>query len=91
MRPRPKPPRWRRAATGATRTAQMLEAMSVLVATELVVAMRALRMSGRTPAGAGVQELYEAAARALPAGLEDRAFGRDVEAARELLTPGAAR
>ncbi|MBV9002794.1 MAG: aromatic amino acid lyase [Solirubrobacterales bacterium] len=73
------------AATAADRTAGVLEAMTTLVATELVVAVRALRLAGRTPAGAGVQELYGAAARVLPAGTEDRAFGRDVEAARELV------
>jgi len=73
------------AATAARRTAEMLEAMNVLVATELVVAMRALRMAGRVPAGAGVQPLFEAAAGALPADLDDRAFGEDVEAARQLL------
>ena len=54
------------AATAATRTAEMLDAMSVLVATELVVALRALRMAGRTPAGAGVRALFDAAASALP-------------------------
>jgi histidine ammonia-lyase len=79
------------AATAATRTAEMLHAMTVLVATELVVAVRALRLAGRTPAGAGVQALFEAAARVLPAGTEDRAFGQDVLAARELLAPRAAR
>jgi histidine ammonia-lyase len=73
------------AATAAARTAEILAAMDVLVATELVVAMRALRMAGRTPAGAGVKALFDAAAQALPAGLEDRAFGQDVEAAREVL------
>jgi histidine ammonia-lyase len=73
------------AATAAARTAQMLHAMSVLVATELVVAMRALRMAGRVPGGAGAAALYDAAARTLGAGTEDRAFGRDVEVARELL------
>jgi histidine ammonia-lyase len=73
------------AATAATRTAELLHAMGVLVATELVVAMRALRMARRTPAGAGVQALFEAAATALSAAPEDRAFGRDVETARELL------
>jgi len=73
------------AATAARRSAEMLEAMDVLVATELVVAMRALRMAGRVPAGAGVQPLFEAAAGALPADLDDRAFGEDVEAARQLL------
>jgi histidine ammonia-lyase len=77
------------ASTAATRTAEMLRAMDVLVATELVVAVRALEIACRTPAGAGVQPLFEAAARALPAGLEDRAFGRDVEAARELLRRSA--
>ncbi len=59
--------------------------MRVLVATELVVAMRALRLAGREPSGAGVKALFSAAADALPAGTEDRAFGRDVEAAHELL------
>jgi histidine ammonia-lyase len=73
------------AATAAVRTAQMLEAMEVLVATELVVAARALRMAGRVPAGTGVQRLYAAAERALPRGLEDRRFGQDIEAARGLL------
>jgi histidine ammonia-lyase len=73
------------AATATRRMAEMLEAMTVLVATELVVAVRALRIADRTPAGAGVQAVFDAAARTLPAGLEDRAFGEDVEAARELL------
>ncbi len=73
------------AATAATRTAEMLEAMDVLVATELVVAVRALNLAGRTPAGAGLQPLFAAATDTLPAGAEDRAFGQDVEAARGLL------
>lgn len=63
----------------------MLKAMSVLVATERVVAVRALRLRGRAPAGAGVQPLFQAAIRLLPEGIEDRQFGADVEAARELL------
>jgi histidine ammonia-lyase len=73
------------AATAAIRTGEMLEAMQVLVATELVVAARALRMAGRVPTGAGVQRLYAAIERALPSGLEDRRFGQDVEAARGVL------
>ena len=73
------------AATAAVRTAELLDGMSVLVATELVVAFRALRVGGRAPAGAGVRALFEAAAQSLPAGVEDRAFGRDIEAARKLL------
>ena len=63
----------------------MLEAMSVLVATELVVALRALRMAGRVPTGSGVQALYAAASEIIAAGTEDRAFGQDVAAAGDLL------
>ncbi len=73
------------AATAATRTAHMLDAMGTLVATELVVAVRALRARGRPPAGAGIQAIYEAVERVLPAGTEDRRFGLDVEAACGLL------
>jgi histidine ammonia-lyase len=73
------------AATAAARTTETLEAMSVLVATELVVAVRALRARARPPAGAGIRELYAAAERVLPAGTDDRAFGLDVEAASGLL------
>jgi histidine ammonia-lyase len=73
------------AATAATRTAQLLEAMGVLVATELVVAVRALRAGGRVPGGAGVRVLFEAAAQVLPESPKDRAFGQDVEAALNIL------
>jgi histidine ammonia-lyase len=76
------------AATAAIRTAEMLEAMEVVVATELVVAARALRMAGRAPSGAGVQRLFAAADRVLPGSLEDRRFGQDVEAVRELVRTG---
>jgi histidine ammonia-lyase len=79
------------AATAATRTAELLHAMNVLVATELVVTVRALRGAGREPAGAGVGALFDAAAEVLPAGLEDRRFGLDIEAARELLASRGAR
>jgi histidine ammonia-lyase len=63
----------------------------VLVATELVVAVRALREGGRVPAGAGVRNLFADAAQVLPASPEDRAFGQDVEAARGLLASRSAR
>jgi histidine ammonia-lyase len=78
------------AATAARRTAAVIGAMRVLVATELVVAVRALQLAGRSPAGAVTSELFEAAKLALPAGLEDRAFGRDLEAAALLLDRWAA-
>jgi histidine ammonia-lyase len=73
------------AATAAARTAETLRAIQVLVATELVVAIRALRFAGRQPSGAGVRALFDAAVARLPAGAEDRAFGRDVEVATRLL------
>jgi histidine ammonia-lyase len=65
--------------------------MDVLVATELVVAVRALRVAGREPAGAGVRALFDTVAEVVPAGSEDRRFGLDVEAARELLASRGAR
>ena len=79
------------AATAAVRTAELLDAMSVLVATELVVATRAVRAADRMPGGDGVRGLFDAAAQLLPDGPEDRAFGEDVEAARGLLAARSAR
>jgi histidine ammonia-lyase len=79
------------AATAATRTAELLHAMDVLVATELVVTVRALGSAAREPAGAGVRALFDAAAEVLPPGAEDRPFGLDVEAARGLLASRSAR
>jgi histidine ammonia-lyase len=79
------------AATAAVRTAELIQAMRTLVATELVVAMRALAFAQRQPSGAGVRALFETAARAVPAGREDRAFGRDVELVAGLLWGGAER
>jgi histidine ammonia-lyase len=73
------------AATAAQRSEQVLEPMRVLVATELVVAMRALALSGRTPRGAGARSLFDAAAGVLPRDLQDRAFGRDVQSAARVL------
>ena len=73
------------AATGARHTAQALEAIGVLVATELAVAVRALEMAGREPAGAGTRPLFDAARRVLEPGLEDRRFGADVELAAGVL------
>jgi histidine ammonia-lyase len=73
------------AATAARRTAQAIEVMRLLIATELAVAVRALRLTGRSPAGVGTRRLFELAVKALPAGLEDRAFGGDVEAAGAVL------
>jgi histidine ammonia-lyase len=69
------------AATAGRHTKSVLEAIRMLIATELVVAMRALELAGRTPSGVATRALHEAARNALPSGLEDREFGQDVEAA----------
>jgi histidine ammonia-lyase len=73
------------AATSARHTDAALSALRVIVATELVVAMRALAISEVTPTGAGTRPLFEVAREALPATVEDRPFGRDVEVAQALL------
>jgi histidine ammonia-lyase len=80
------------AATAARRTAEALRSMRILVATELVVTTRALALRDRTPAGEGTRRLFAAARAVLPAGLEDRPFGQDVELAAAVLdqwSPGA--
>lgn len=69
------------AATAARRTAEALSMMRILIATELVVVLRALVLSGQEPVGAGTRLLFERAREALPGGLEDRVFGLDVDAA----------
>lgn len=73
------------APTAARHTERTLDAIRVLVATELVIAMRALALARREPAGAGTRVLFEAARSALPLGLEDRRFGEDVKLAAEVL------
>ena len=73
------------AATSARRTTEALSMLRILTATELVVAVRALALSGRVPAGAGTRRLFMWAREALPGGLEDRAFGLDVEAAGRVI------
>jgi len=73
------------APIAARRTAEVLAVMRPLIATELVVAMRALRIAGRTPMGEGTHRLFLEATARLPLGLEDRSFGVDVEAACGLL------
>jgi len=73
------------APTALARLEQALAALEMLVATELVVALRALRLAGRKPAGEGTAQLYALAAAALPATLEDRPLGGDVRTAIELL------
>jgi histidine ammonia-lyase len=70
----------------AARLAQeALDSASVAVATELVLAVRALRMRGLTPSGTQAGELFARAAARLDEDLSDRALNEDVEAAGRLL------
>jgi histidine ammonia-lyase len=73
------------APIAARRAHETLEALRVLIATELVVAVRALRLAGHSPVGAGTRPLYDAAAARLDPDLADRALHPDIEAARRLL------
>jgi histidine ammonia-lyase len=67
------------------RAHETLDALRVLVGTELVVAVRALRLAGQEPAGSGTRSLYEAAAAQLDPRMHDRPLHPDVEAARRLV------
>jgi len=73
------------APTAARMAERALDAAAVAVATELVVAMRALRIRGHEPSGIPAAELYASAAAVLGPDVEDRPLAEDVEAARRLL------
>jgi histidine ammonia-lyase len=70
----------------AARDAQdALDSAAVALSTELVVAVRALRMRGVAPAGGDARDLFVAAAERLDDDLSDRALSDDIEAAGALL------
>jgi histidine ammonia-lyase len=69
---------------------QALDSAAIAIATELVVAVRALRMRGLEPSGSPAAELYARAAAVLDADMEDRPLAADLEAARRLLQEGGA-
>ena len=73
------------APIAARRARETLDALRVAVATELVVAVRALRLAGQVPIGAGNQALWEAASQRLDPELADRPLHPDVEIARQLI------
>jgi histidine ammonia-lyase len=73
------------APLAARRAEDAVESAAVVVATELVVAFRALRMRGPIPVEGEVGELLAAASERLAPELGDRALGDDVEAARRLM------
>ena len=73
------------APLAARRTEEALRAAALTVATELAVAVRALRLRGPTPTGTPAGELFAAASERMDADLGDRPLGYDVESARQLL------
>jgi histidine ammonia-lyase len=73
------------AGHSARRTSDSLARMAVAISAELVLAVRALRLRGAEPVGAGVHALYERAAAALDPEMADRPLSGDLEAARRLL------
>ena len=73
------------APIAARRASETLDALRVAVATELVVAVRALRIAGLQPLGVGNQALWTAACAVLDPDLADRPLASDLEAARRLI------
>ncbi|MGO9819342.1 MAG: aromatic amino acid lyase, partial [Solirubrobacteraceae bacterium] len=73
------------APIAARRAHETLSALRVAVAVELVVAVRALRLAGQKPAGAGTRGLWQRATAPLNPDLDDRPLEPEVEAARRLI------
>jgi histidine ammonia-lyase len=71
------------APTAARRAREALDALRVVVACELVVAVRGLRLAELEPRGD--RSLWEAATAVLDPELADRPLAPDVEAARTLI------
>ena len=73
------------APAACRRACEALAPLRVAVAVELVVALRALRMAGREPRGAGARALVAFAGPLLSAELDDRPLHPDVAAAQTLI------
>ncbi|MGI8506569.1 MAG: HAL/PAL/TAL family ammonia-lyase [Solirubrobacteraceae bacterium] len=73
------------APIAARRAHEALSALRVAVATELVIAVRALRLAGHEPIGTGTRSLWRAATERLDPDLSDRPLHPDIEAARQLI------
>jgi histidine ammonia-lyase len=69
----------------ARATTDVTSAYRIVLACELVGAVRALRMRGISPAGARLAEAFALAGAALPDGLQDRPLDDDLVIAQELL------
>jgi histidine ammonia-lyase len=73
----------------ARATTDVVEAYRIVLACELVAAVRALRLRQSRPASAGLAAAFDLAAAVLPPGTADRALDTDLAAAQRLL-PGFA-
>jgi histidine ammonia-lyase len=73
------------AALAARQTDAALACYADTLASELVLATRALRLAGRVPAGRGTRALFDAAAAELDADLGDRPLAGDLQRARRLI------
>jgi histidine ammonia-lyase len=71
----------------ARATTDVVEAYRIVLACELVAAVRALRLRGITPATRRLAAPFELAAAALPPGTADRALDTDLTVAQRLLEP----
>jgi histidine ammonia-lyase len=78
------------APLAARLTQDALDSAAVVVATELVLAVRALRMRGLAPPGTPAGDLFAEAAASLDADLGDRALNDDLAAAGRLVENDAA-
>jgi histidine ammonia-lyase len=76
------------ASLAARHTGAALDRYADVLATELVLATRALRITDRTPAGAGSRALWRRAVAELRADLHDRPLAGDLARARVLLESG---
>jgi histidine ammonia-lyase len=75
------------ASTGARRLLDSVEPLRLVLACELVAAVRAIRMRGIEPPAGELREFYDRAAARLNPATQDRNLTPDVEAAAELLLP----
>ena len=69
----------------ARATTDVIEAYRIVLACELVAAVRALRLRGIRPASQDLGAAYDHVAGALPPGTADRALDTDLEVAQRLL------
>ena len=73
------------ASLAARQTTRAVGLLASVVGAELVAAIRAFRMHGALPAGRGVKEPFDDAARRLPAAFHDRPLTEDLDTATDLV------